>query len=89
MRPIKIMAASGMLGYGFTEKAFNHGLSLGIDLIACDAGSADPGPYYLGSGTPFVSRIAVKRDLSLMIRGTQKKSPYLLGPQEEAVQTNR
>ena len=45
MRPIKIMAASGMLGYGFTEKAFNHGLSLGIDLIACDAGSADPGPY--------------------------------------------
>lgn len=80
MRPIRIMAASGMLGYGFTEKAFNHGLSLGIDLIACDAGSADPGPYYLGSGTPFVSRIAVKRDLSLMIRGgTQEKIPVFIG----------
>ena len=80
MRPIKIMAASGMLGYGFTEEGFNHGLGLGVDLIACDAGSADPGPYYLGSGTPFVSRIAVKRDLSLMIRGgTQEKIPVFIG----------
>ena len=61
-----------MLGYGFTEEAFNNGLSLGIDLIACDAGSADPGPYYLGSGTTFVSRIAVKRDLGLMDNGGAK-----------------
>ena len=45
MKPIRIMAASGMLGYGFTEEAFKNGLSMGLDLIACDAGSADPGPY--------------------------------------------
>ena len=57
------MAASGMLGYGFTETAFNAGLAMGLDLIACDAGSADPGPYYLGSGTAFVSRLAARRDL--------------------------
>ena len=80
MKPIKIMAASGMLGYGFTEEAFNNGLSLGIDLIACDAGSADLGPYYLGSGTPFVSRIAVKRDLGLMVNGGAKaKIPVFIG----------
>ena len=69
MKPIRIMAASGMLGYGFTEEAFKNGLSMGLDLIACDAGSADPGPYYLGSGTAFVSRLAVKRDLGLMVKG--------------------
>ena len=46
MKPIRIMAASGMLGYGFTEEAFKNGLAMGLDLIACDAGSADPGPYY-------------------------------------------
>ena len=28
MKPIRIMAASGMLGYGFTEEAFKNGLLL-------------------------------------------------------------
>ena len=31
-------------------------LAQGLDLIACDGGSMDPGPYYLGEGTPCVSR---------------------------------
>jgi hypothetical protein len=80
MRPIRIMAASGMLGYGFTEEAFQNGLALGLDLIACDAGSADPGPYYLGSGTAFVSRLAVKRDLGLMVEGgIQASVPVFIG----------
>jgi hypothetical protein len=69
MKPVRAMAVSGMLGYGFTEEAFRRGLELGLDLIACDAGSADPGPYYLGSGSAFVSRLAVKRDLGLMVTG--------------------
>ena len=46
-----------MLGYGFTEAAFENALDMGLDLIACDGGSMDPGPYYLGEGTPFVSRV--------------------------------
>ena len=69
MKPIRMMAVSGLLGYGFTEEAFRAGLEMGLDLIACDAGSADPGPYYLGSGTAFVSRRATLRDLGLMVRG--------------------
>tara|TARA_Y100000588_G_scaffold374664_1_gene450020 strand:+ start:2293 stop:3651 length:1359 start_codon:yes stop_codon:yes gene_type:complete len=74
------MAASGMLGYGFTEEAFLNGLNLGLDLIACDAGSADPGPYYLGSGSAFVSRLAVKRDLGLMVAGGfESKIPVFIG----------
>ncbi len=74
------MAVSGMLGYGFTEEAFRRGLELGLDLIACDAGSADPGPYYLGSGTAFVSRLAVKRDLELMVLGgLEAQVPVIIG----------
>ena len=80
VKPIRIMAASGMLGYGFTEEAFHGGLALGLDLIACDAGSADGGPYYLGSGTAFVSRLAVKRDLGLMVTaGFEAKVPVFIG----------
>ncbi len=80
MKPIRIMAASGLLGYGFTEEAFYNGLTLGLDLIACDAGSADPGPYYLGSGTAFVSRLAAKRDLGLMVKGgIQENVPVFIG----------
>lgn len=65
----RLLATSGMLGYGFTEEAFRRGLDLGVDLIGCDGGSMDPGPYYLGAGVPFVSRAAAKRDLGLMLEG--------------------
>ena len=33
------------------------------DVLAVDAGSTDPGPYYLGAGVPFTNRRAVQRDL--------------------------
>lgn len=36
-------------------------------VLACDAGSTDAGPYYLGSGRAFVSRAACKRDAELLI----------------------
>ncbi len=80
MKPFRAMAVSGMLGYGFTQEAFRRGLELDLDLIACDAGSADPGPYYLGSGTAFVSRLAAKRDLEAMVLGgLEAKVPVIIG----------
>ncbi len=80
MNEFRMMATTGMLGYGFTEKAFFTGLGRDLDFIACDAGSQDPGPYYLGSGTAFVSRAAAKRDLKLMIdAGIERKIPVLIG----------
>ena len=80
MKPIRMMATTGILGYGFTEEAFRHGAAMDLDLIACDAGSTDPGPYYLGSGTAFVSRLAVKRDLALMVAaGMEKGVPVCIG----------
>ena len=50
------------------------------DLIAVDAGSTDPGPFYLGEGVSFTDRGAVKRDLEIMIcAGIEKNIPVVIG----------
>jgi hypothetical protein len=77
---INMVAMTGCLGYGFTEQAFQRALDSGMDFIGCDAGSMDPGPYYLGEGIPFVSREASKRDLSIMLEGAIARGiPLLIG----------
>ena len=78
--PLRMMASTGLLGYGFTEEALRRGLSLGLDFIAADGGSMDPGPHYLGAGVPFVSRTALERDLRLMLDGAMEYGiPMLVG----------
>jgi len=67
-KEMKILSPSGIVGYGFPEGSFLAGVAQKPDLIACDAGSTDPGPYYLGSGIPFTTATAVKRDLTLMLK---------------------
>ena len=47
----KILVPSGVLGLGFSEDALKEGLKRKPDIIAIDGGSADSGPFYLGSGT--------------------------------------
>jgi hypothetical protein len=80
MKPIRMMAATGMLGYGYAEESMKRALEMDLDLIASDAGSMDPGPYYLGAGQAFVSRAAAKRDLSLMLEGGAAKGvPVFIG----------
>lgn len=77
---IRLLACSGILGYGFTEAAFERALGLRPHMIGCDAGSMDPGPYYLGEGVPFVSRAAMKRDLALALTGARAIDvPLLIG----------
>jgi hypothetical protein len=63
----RILAPTAILGYGFPLASFAAGLALGPDLIAVDAGSTDPGPYYLGAGLPFTEGTAVERDLEPML----------------------
>ena len=49
-------------------------------VIAADAGSTDPGPYYLGAGVSFTDRNSVKRDLEIMIQaGVENKIPVVVG----------
>jgi hypothetical protein len=60
--------------------SFEAGLALGPDVIAVDAGSSDPGPYYLGSGKSFTDRAAVKRDLKhMLLAGRARQIPVLVG----------
>jgi hypothetical protein len=62
-----MLSTSGILGYGFAEESLKIGMSWEPHVIGCDGGSTDPGPYYLGAGKSFTSRLSVKRDLRLML----------------------
>ena len=80
MQEIRVLAPSGVVGAGFKEKSFARGLTMAPHVIACDAGSTDSGPAYLGGGKPKLSRSALKRDLRLMLAGGAKlKVPVILG----------
>ncbi len=76
----RILSATAILGYGFPMESFEAGLRRNPHLIAVDAGSTDPGPYYLGAGVSFTDRDAVKRDLEIMIKaGVERGIPVLVG----------
>lgn len=80
MKQIKVLSPTAILGYGFPEESFREGMRRQPDVIACDAGSTDPGPYYLGAGISFTDRNAVKRDLSLMLPAAIEAGiPVLIG----------
>jgi hypothetical protein len=49
-RTIRLLGASGQLGYGIPAASFNAGIERKPDLIGCDMGSIDIGPTYLGKG---------------------------------------
>ncbi len=76
----RILSTTGILGYGFPEASFREGVRRKPHLIAADAGSTDPGPYYLGSGKSFTSRTGVKRDLRYMLtEGVKRGIPVIVG----------
>jgi hypothetical protein len=76
----RVLSPTAILGYGFPERSFYNGLKKRPDLIAVDAGSTDPGPYYLGAGKSFTTRTAVKRDLTYMVRAAIDQSiPLIVG----------
>jgi Acyclic terpene utilisation family protein AtuA len=80
LEPIIVLAATGMLGTGFSEKSFYQALEEKPHVIGCDAGSTDPGPYYLGSDSTMSSYESVKRDLKIMITaGVTRGIPVIVG----------
>ena len=77
---MKIVALNGLLGYGYSEEALNTAFSEKVDYLGVDAGSTDPGPYYLGSGKSFTDRSAVKRDLALALpKALEHRAPFIIG----------
>jgi len=76
----RILSTTAILGYGFPLASFEEGMKRNPHLIAVDAGSTDPGPYYLGAGVSFTDRGAVKRDLEIMIKaGVKNGIPVCIG----------
>ncbi len=77
---MKIVSLCGLLGYGYSEEALNIAFSEKVDYVGVDAGSTDPGPYYLGKGISFTDDNAVKRDLSLALpKALEHKAPFIIG----------
>ena len=76
----RILSATAILGYGFPLASFEEGMRREPHVIAVDAGSTDPGPFYLGAGVSFTDRDAVKRDLEIMIKaGVERGIPVCIG----------
>jgi hypothetical protein len=79
-RPLRILGASGQLGYGIPTPAFQAGLALKPDMIGCDMGSIDPGPYYLGSGELATNLASTRRDLrKVLTAARQLDIPLVIG----------
>lgn len=79
-RCYKILSPCGILGYGFPAASFYAGLADGPDAIVVDAGSTDAGPHKLGAGVAIVSRMAAKKDLTLLVNGALDKGiPLIVG----------
>ena len=78
--PLRALAATGQLGYGILQRAFEEGLSRRPHFIGCDMGSVDPGPYYLGAGVPATAESVTRRDLRMVLNGAVRdKIPLLIG----------
>ena len=78
--PLTVYAPLGMLGYGFPEASLYAALEHEISIFGMDAGSTDPGPYYLGVGRSYTSRTMVKRDLGLLLPAARRKGvPLVIG----------
>jgi len=64
---------------GVSEKTLQEIERRSIDFIASDAGSIDPGPYYLGSGKPFYPRTNMKKETEdLLTIAVRKNIPFLI-----------
>ncbi|MCB8881116.1 acyclic terpene utilization AtuA family protein [Acidisoma cellulosilytica] len=75
-----MLSTSGILGYGYAEESLKIGMTWEPHVIGCDGGSTDPGPYYLGAGKSFTSRLSVKRDLRLMLlAAVAARIPCIIG----------
>ncbi len=78
--PIQFYSPSPMLGSGFPEESLRQMVARQPDFIACDAGTMDGGPMYLGSNAPLFSRRACKRDLSVLLPAARSAGiPLLIG----------
>ncbi|HXZ07263.1 MAG TPA: acyclic terpene utilization AtuA family protein, partial [Paraburkholderia sp.] len=76
----RVVSACGALGYGFPRESLQKAMLGRVDALVSDAGSMDAGPYFLGTGTEYFEREAVKSDFRQMVEaGQQIDGPVILG----------
>lgn len=80
MEELRVLSPTAILGYGFPIESFIAGMKREPHVIGVDAGSTDPGPYYLGAGVSFTDRNAVERDLDIILPAAiQRRIPLIIG----------
>lgn len=80
MTSICLLAPNGNLGSGFLTSSLERAIAEGPDVICCDSGSTDGGPYYLGSGSPYFGRALYERDLNLILTSAKQSGiPLIIG----------
>jgi hypothetical protein len=71
---------NGHAGFGISRRILDKAISLGARMLGCDAGSTDPGPGPLATGTCMFSAAAVKRDTEIMMtRAIKAGIPLIIG----------
>jgi hypothetical protein len=77
---MRLLGASGQLGYGIPTAALEAGLARSPHLIGCDMGSIDIGPSYLGRGEMATAPAATKRDLRKVLLAARRADiPLVIG----------
>lgn len=81
MAEIRVITPTLCLGYGFSADEFHQAVKqYDPHVIAVDAGSTDPGPYYLGAGESFTNRLEVKAELEILIGAALRRNiPLIVG----------
>lgn len=78
--PLRILCASGALGFGIPTASLKAGFEHRPHLVGCDMGSVDPGPHYLGSGEMGASDAMARLDLERVLLGSRAAGiPLLIG----------
>jgi hypothetical protein len=76
----RVVSVCGALGYGYPKESLEEACKGRLDAVISDAGSMNAGPYYLGTGTEYFEREAVKADFTHMVQAArQKNCPLILG----------
>lgn len=77
---VTLLSTTGQLGTGYLLDSLERGLAMDPDMIGCDAGTTDGGPYFLGAGAPKASLAAMARDLGPMLTAARERGiPMIIG----------
>ena len=77
---MRVFAPTGALGMGFLDDSLARAVSMKPAVIACDAGSTDSGPFYLGAAQPKMSEQAIDRDLRRLLQARDTLNvPLIIG----------